>query len=148
MSAPRGEERPSVSCLLYRLPPFLSPPLTLAAALRSFLSLPRSFSISVSLHCLLSPTHSISPPPVLYSQPFLLTNTPTLGIARAHKHTQTAPSRTFLFKARSKKLKFYLNECLLFLLPRCVCVGRRRENSNKHASVCVCVLHAQQKERG
>lgn len=137
MSAPRGEERPPVSCLLYRLPPSLSPPLTFAASptvfshyLAHFLSL--SPSIACFLQLILHPHPT--PPPVLSSQQFLHINTRTHK--SAHKRTPTPARRTLLFKARSKRLKFYLNECLLFLLPRCVCVGR---HSNKHASVCVLV---------
>uniref|UniRef100_A0A3Q1IDG6 Uncharacterized protein n=1 Tax=Anabas testudineus TaxID=64144 RepID=A0A3Q1IDG6_ANATE len=59
-----------------------------------------------------------------------------------------APSRSSLFKARSEKLKFYSNECLLLLLPRCVylsvgvfkcmCV-ERKGNTSASMQVCVCV---------
>ena len=145
MSAPWGEERPPVSRLLYRLPPFLSPPPPPPPP-----ALPPQFSLVTSLiFCLclppsLSPTHSVSPLFSFLNNSFIWTHTHTHARTHAHthtqrhtcspKHTEAMPSQTFLFKARSKKLKFYSNECLLFLLPRCVCVCLC-----VYMCVCVCV---------
>lgn len=96
MSAPWGEERPPVSRLLYRLPPFLSPPLAPAPSVPSFFSLSRIFFF-LGLPLLLAFTYSFYIPQVLNSQQFphinMCTHTHIRSCVCAHTDWhQTEPS--------------------------------------------------------
>lgn len=146
MSAPRGDERPPVSRLLYRQPPFLSPPLTLPG----FPSLPRSFS-SVSLAYLLSPTYSISPHSSFFFFLSLKTSVYKHAQARAcvETHTDTHEANLFvqsqkqkvevlfkwMFTSSTAKMCVFVSGCTCV----CMCVRRKRGNGSKHASLCVCM---------
>lgn len=155
MFAPWGEERPPVSRLLYRLPPILSPPLSLppwfslVTSLIFYLCLPHFFALPNSF-CI---------PLILFPQQLLHVHTWRKNTnAYVHTNTQMAPSWTFSFKARSKTLKFYSNECLLLLLPRCgylpwvhltLCVLAERQNPSASMHVCVwvsvCYMHSRRR---
>lgn len=118
MSAPGGDERPSVSRLLYRLPPFLSPPPSFPSFSPLYLA---HFPLSPSLAFSLSPTYSISSQSFSFFKNLTVqTHTHTRRERELRAHTLYAAGRAKAnLLVQSQKLKFYSNECLLLSLPRC-----------------------------
>lgn len=135
MSAPWGDERPPVSRLLYRLPPFLSPP----PALPRFLPLPRSFSLSPSLAWAFSnlfyilsllKNFSVQTHRIVYAHTF------THSQGRSEPSCSKPEAEVFI------QMNVYFSRCqdVRICLRLCMCLQEKeRENSLDWECVCVSV---------